>query len=446
MSLLEVRDLTVTYADGAAAVRGVDLRLDAGSKLGIAGESGCGKSTLALALLRLLPAGARVGGEILLDGEDVLAMKWGRVRAVRWAGASIVFQGAMHSLNPVHRIGDQIAEPIVLHGRATAAGARKRAGELLEQVGLPAARASAYPHELSGGQRQRVMIAMALACDPRLIVADEPTTALDVMIQAQILRLIEQSVADQGVGLVMISHDLAVLADTCDRLAVMYAGRVVEEGPAAQVHEDARHPYARALSDAFPRIGDPSSRRAPRGLPGDPPDPSALPGGCTFHPRCPVALDSCAVDDQPLREVGRAWRAACVRVLRVGRDGAQAPAAGHDGVPPPGEALRPAGAERSGTVSPSADTEPHGEAAHPAGAKPDSGAPSSAGTGPDGEATQPLGAEPDGKVTHPAGAEPDGKTTPPAGTEPHGKATPPTTPKPDGGPARPGEEARPGTP
>ncbi|MFE3931277.1 oligopeptide/dipeptide ABC transporter ATP-binding protein [Streptomyces sp. YIM B13508] len=446
MSLLEVRDLTVTYADGAAAVRGVDLRLDAGSKLGIAGESGCGKSTLALALLRLLPAGARVGGEILLDGEDVLAMKWGRVRAVRWAGASIVFQGAMHSLNPVHRIGDQIAEPIVLHGRATAAGARKRAGELLEQVGLPAARASAYPHELSGGQRQRVMIAMALACDPRLIVADEPTTALDVMIQAQILRLIEQSVADHGVGLVMISHDLAVLADTCDRLAVMYAGRVVEEGPAAQVHEDARHPYARALSAAFPRIGDPSSRRAPRGLPGDPPDPSALPGGCTFHPRCPVALDSCAVDDQPLREVGRAWRAACVRVLRVGRDGAEAPAGGHDDVPPPGEALRPAGAERSGTVSPSADTEPHGETAHPAGAEPDGGAPSSAGTGPDGEATQPLGAEPDGKVTHPTATKPDGKTTPPAGTEPDGKATPPTTPKPDGGPARPGEEARPGTP
>ncbi len=458
MSLLEVRDLTVTYADGAAAVRGVDLRLDAGSKLGIAGESGCGKSTLALALLRLLPAGARVDGEILLDGEDVLAMKWGRVRAVRWAGASIVFQGAMHSLNPVHRIGDQIAEPIVLHGRATAAGARKRAGELLEQVGLPAARASAYPHELSGGQRQRVMIAMALACGPRLIVADEPTTALDVMIQAQILRLIEQSVADQGVGLVMISHDLAVLADTCDRLAVMYAGRVVEEGPAAQVHEDARHPYARALSAAFPRIGDPSSRRAPRGLPGDPPDPSALPGGCTFHPRCPVALDSCAVDDQPLREVGRAWRAACVRVLRVGRDGAEAPAGGHDDVPPPGEALRPAGAERSGTVSPSADTEPDGEATHPAGAEPDGGAPSSAVTGPDGEVTQPLGTEPDGKVTHPAGTGPDGErtyplgtepddeATHPAGTEPDGKAAPPTTPKPDGGPARPGEEARPGTP
>ncbi|MEV5795206.1 ABC transporter ATP-binding protein [Streptomyces sp. NPDC052192] len=310
--LLEVRNLAVTYPGGAAAVRGVDLSLDAGQKLGIAGESGCGKSTLALALLRLLPAGTHTSGEILLGGEDVLTMKWGRVRAVRWAGASIVFQGAMHSLNPVHRVGDQIAEPILLHKKATPAGARRRTAELLEQVGLPAARADAYPHELSGGQRQRVMIAMALACDPQLVIADEPTTALDVMIQAQILRLIEQLVSEQEVGLVMISHDLAVLADTCDRLAVMYAGRVVEEGPARQVYENARHPYGKALSAAFPRIGDAGSRFAPRGLPGDPPDPSDLPSGCTFHPRCPVAVDACVTDDQVLRHAGAGRRAACV--------------------------------------------------------------------------------------------------------------------------------------
>ncbi|MGW8768355.1 ABC transporter ATP-binding protein [Streptomyces sp. NPDC055815] len=317
MSLLEVRDLSVTYGTGAAAVpavRGVDLTLESGTKLGVAGESGCGKSTLALALLRLLPASARIEGEILLDGDDVLAMSWGRLRAVRWAGASIVFQGAMHSLNAVHRIGDQIAEPLLVHGRATPAAARTRVGELLEHVGLPAARASAYPHELSGGQRQRVMIAMALACDPRLIVADEPTTALDVMIQAQILRLIERLVAEQSISLLMISHDLAVLADTCDRLAVMYAGRVVEEGPARAVYEAAAHPYGRALSSAFPRIGDPASRRAPRGLPGDPPDPADLPGGCTFHPRCPVAVDVCAELDQELREAGAGRRAACVHV------------------------------------------------------------------------------------------------------------------------------------
>ncbi|WP_327421671.1 ABC transporter ATP-binding protein [Streptomyces sp. NBC_01230] len=312
--LLEVRDLSVTYAGGAQAVRGVDLTVEAGRKLGIAGESGCGKSTLALALLRLLPARTKVTGEILLNGEDVLAMKWGQVRAVRWAGASIVFQGAMHSLNAVHRIGDQIAEPILLHKKATPAGAKKKAGELLEHVGLPAARANAYPHELSGGQRQRVMIAMALACDPELIIADEPTTALDVMIQAQILRLIEQLVSQQDLGLIMISHDLAVLSDTCDRLAVMYAGRVVEEGPSAAVFENAQHPYSKALSGAFPRIGDRSSRFAPRGLPGDPPDPSALPAGCTFHPRCPVALDSCTTQDQELRDAGAARRAACVLV------------------------------------------------------------------------------------------------------------------------------------
>ncbi|MFD7226129.1 ABC transporter ATP-binding protein [Streptomyces sp. NPDC059892] len=316
-TLLEIKNLQVAYGSGPSAVpavRGVDLTLESGRKLGIAGESGCGKSTLALALLRLLPASARLSGEILLDGEDVLTMKWGRLRAVRWAGASIVFQGAMHSLNAVHRIGDQIAEPVLLHRHATPAAARSRAGELLEQVGLPAARADAYPHELSGGQRQRVMIAMALACDPRLIVADEPTTALDVMIQAQILRLIEQLVADQGISLLMISHDLAVLSDTCDRLAVMYAGRIVEEGPARTVYDAAEHPYGRALSAAFPRVGDLASRRAPRGLPGDPPDPSALPSGCTFHPRCPVALDSCATDDQELRDAGQDRRAACVRV------------------------------------------------------------------------------------------------------------------------------------
>ncbi|WP_128976667.1 ABC transporter ATP-binding protein [Streptomyces roseicoloratus] len=315
--LLEVRNLCVTYGSGPAAVpavRGVDLVLPAGRKLGVAGESGCGKSTMALALLRLLPASARMTGEILLDGEDVLAMKWGRLRAVRWAGASIVFQGAMHSLNAVRRIGDQIAEPLLVHGRATPAATRRRTGELLEHVGLPAARAAAYPHELSGGQRQRVMIAMALACDPRLIVADEPTTALDVMIQAQILRLIERLVAEQDIGLLMISHDLAVLADTCDRLAVMYAGRVVEEGPAKEVYEAAAHPYGKALSSAFPRIGDPASRRAPRGLPGDPPDPADLPGGCTFHPRCPVAVDGCAEQDQELRDAGAGRRAACVHV------------------------------------------------------------------------------------------------------------------------------------
>ncbi|MFI7467682.1 ABC transporter ATP-binding protein [Nonomuraea sp. NPDC049646] len=317
MSLLELDDLSVTYriASGEVpAVRGVSLTLDPGAALGVAGESGSGKSTLAMALLRLLPKSTRVGGRILLDGDDVLTMKWGRMRAVRWAEASIVFQGAQHGLNPVRRIGEQIAEPLLVHGLAKPDGARKRVGELLEQVGLPAWRARSYPHELSGGQRQRVMIAMALACSPRLIIADEPTTALDVMVQAQVLTLIKELIAEHGISLIMISHDLSVLADVCDRLAVMYAGRVVEHGPSREVFHDARHPYSRALAAAFPTVGDPVSRLAPKGLGGDPPDPMQLPTGCAFHPRCPVALDECAGLDVELWPAGPRHAAACVHV------------------------------------------------------------------------------------------------------------------------------------
>ncbi|WP_043625395.1 ABC transporter ATP-binding protein [Nonomuraea candida] len=315
--MLELDDVSVTYRIAAGevpAVRGVSLTLGSGSALGIAGESGSGKSTLAMALLRLLPKDARIGGRILLDGEDVLAMKWGRLRAVRWAGASIVFQGAQHGLNPVRRIGDQIAEPLLVHDLARPEAARKRVAELLDQVGLPAWRARSYPHELSGGQRQRVMIAMALACAPKLIIADEPTTALDVMVQAQVLTLIKELVAEHGISLIMISHDLSVLADVCDRLAVMYAGRVIEHGPSAEVFHAARHPYSRALAAAFPTVGDPASRMAPRGLGGDPPDPMRLPGGCSFHPRCPVALDGCASLDVELWPAGPDRTAACVHV------------------------------------------------------------------------------------------------------------------------------------
>ncbi|GAB3409179.1 ABC transporter ATP-binding protein [Flindersiella endophytica] len=322
MALLEVRDLAVTYhgARGEVpAVRGVDLAIEAGETLGVAGESGCGKSTLALALLRLLPRSAVLSGSILLDDEDVLAMSWGRLRAVRWAGASIVFQGAMHSLNAVHRVGAQIAEPILLHSKVSRAEAEDRAVSLLGKVGLPAWRARSYPHELSGGQRQRVMIAMALACSPRLIVADEATTALDVMIQAQVLELITGLVAEQGISLLMISHDLSVLSSTCRRLAVMYAGRVVEVGPSREVFAAAKHPYAEALASAFPVVGDPSSRGRPSGLAGDPPDPSALPTGCPFHPRCPVVMDECATSEVVLWPAGSEREAACLRVKEGSR-------------------------------------------------------------------------------------------------------------------------------
>ncbi|MFI6789903.1 ABC transporter ATP-binding protein [Nonomuraea sp. NPDC050383] len=328
MALLELDDVSVTYRIAAGevpAVRGVSLALDAGTALGVAGESGSGKSTLAMALLRLLPRDARVGGRILLDGEDVLTMKWGRMRAVRWAEASIVFQGAQHGLNPVQRIGDQIAEPLLVHGLARPEAARGRVAELLEQVGLPAWRARSYPHELSGGQRQRVMIAMALACSPRLIIADEPTTALDVMVQAQVLTLVKELLAERGISLIMISHDLSVLADVCDRLAVMYAGRVVEHGPSHEVFHKPRHPYSAALAAAFPTVGDPVSRLAPKGLGGDPPDPMELPTGCSFHPRCPVAVEECPTLDVELWRAGPEHRAACVHV-RPAADAATEPA------------------------------------------------------------------------------------------------------------------------
>ncbi|TDP91161.1 dipeptide ABC transporter ATP-binding protein [Labedaea rhizosphaerae] len=275
--LLELRGLTVRYGgrSGLLAVDGVDLSLRAGETLGLAGESGCGKSTLAMSVLRLLPKSAQIEGEILLDGEDITQMSFGRLRTVRWASASVVFQGAMHALNPVKRIGEQIAEPIRLHGTVPAGHVKSRVRELLEQVELPVARADAYPHELSGGQKQRVMIAMALACEPRLVIADEPTTALDVIVQAQVLALLSRLVADHGIGLIMISHDLSVLGATCARLAVMYAGKLVEEGPSRQVIGEPKHEHTKALAAAFPTIGDPSSRYAPAtsselGLPGAP--------------------------------------------------------------------------------------------------------------------------------------------------------------------------------
>jgi peptide/nickel transport system ATP-binding protein len=316
MSLLEVRDLSVTYGPEIRAVRGVSFELAAGQTLGVAGESGSGKSTVALSLLRLLPATASVTGEVLLGGEDVLTMGWGRLRAVRWAEASIVFQGAMSALNPVRTIGEQIREPILLHEKVGVRVARARAAELLDSVGVPSRRMAAYPHELSGGQRQRVMIAMALACRPDLIIADEPTTALDVIVQAQILKLVTDLVHEAKISMIMISHDLSVLADTCERLAVMYAGRIVEIGASRAMIDTPRHPYTKALSSAFPRIGDPASRLAPSGLPGDPPDPRFVGAGCPFAPRCPEVFDACATSEVELWPAGDGGReSACLRVL-----------------------------------------------------------------------------------------------------------------------------------
>ena len=273
MPRLEFSDVRVTYTtqtDGGpkpmVAVDGVNLTVEPGSTVGLAGESGCGKSTLAMSVLRLLPANAKVEGKVLLGGQSVADLSWGRLRAVRWTEASIVFQGAMHSLNPVRRVQDQIAEALMIHAKELKGsyGTEKqrlaRVAELLELVDLPAAKGASYPHELSGGQKQRVMIAMALACEPELIIADEPTTALDVVVQAQVLNVLTGLVRSRGLSLVMISHDLSVLAATCERIVVMQRGKIVEDGPSAEVMRNPQHPHTRALAAAFPLIGDLSSR------------------------------------------------------------------------------------------------------------------------------------------------------------------------------------------
>jgi len=320
MSVLSVRDLTVNYhtqAGPVPAVRGVDLDVAKGEVLGLAGESGCGKSTIVNAILRLLPPKTKVTGEILLNGENVVEMKPGRLRAARWSQMSVIFQGAMHALNPVQRVGDQIAEAITIHAQAGERESQVRAGALLEQVGLPPRRLRDYPHELSGGQKQRVMIAMSLACNPDVVIADEPTTALDVMVQAQVLQLLKELQRELGLAMLFITHDLSVLVEVSDRLAIMYAGKIVEEGPAVPVFRNPAHPYTRALSGAFPQIGDQQFRMAPSGLPGDPPFPGAVPEGCSFHPRCPLAFDECPHTDPRLSTSGDGRRAAC---LLIGRD------------------------------------------------------------------------------------------------------------------------------
>lgn len=298
--LLEVEDLHVTYrvaSDPVPAVRGVRFALEPGDTLGIAGESGCGKTTLAGALLRLLPPGTRVSGRVVLDGEDVLTMKPGRLRAVRWDEASIVFQGALHSLNPVQSVGSQIAEAIEVHRPGTSSSrVRAEVGELLERVGLPARRARDYPHQLSGGQRQRVLIALALSCSPRLLIADEPTTALDVMVQAQVLALLDSLRRDFGLALIFITHDVGLAWALCDRVAVMYLGRIVESGTTEQVIGGPQHPYTQSLLSVvptpFPR--DDLKRTI---LSGELPDASRIPSGCRFHPRCPKVFDRCPEDD-----------------------------------------------------------------------------------------------------------------------------------------------------
>jgi peptide/nickel transport system ATP-binding protein len=313
-ALLEISDLHVQHG-GRPIVDGLDLTLERGEALGLAGESGCGKTTTALALMKLLPTTFKQTGTMTLrppDVEEPINVERrteAGMQVVRWRHVSLVFQGAMNSLDPVKRVNHQIAEAINLHERPASAGdVRARIGELLTTVGLTPALGQRYAHQLSGGQRQRVMIALALACRPSLVIADEPTTALDVVMQAQILELLEKLREQLGLALILISHDLGVLAETCDRIAVMYAGRIVETGPVKQVFAAPQHPYTKRLLDSLPVIG--GSRALAPPIPGGPPDPGDLPQGCHFRPRCPYAADKC-LEDPPLREVRPAQAAAC---------------------------------------------------------------------------------------------------------------------------------------
>jgi peptide/nickel transport system ATP-binding protein len=307
--LLEIRGLSVSFDsdDGRVrAVRGVDLALAAGETVALVGESGCGKSVTALSILRLVatPPGFFDAGEIRLAGEDLLAAPESRLREIRGNDVAMIFQEPMTSLNPVLRVGEQIAEVFELHQKLGREAARARSIEALARVGIPAPeqRVDEYPHQLSGGMRQRVMIAMALACNPKLLIADEPTTALDVTIQAQILELIAKLQRELGMAVLLITHDLGVVAETARRVAVMYAGRIVEEADVLALFERPRHPYTAGLLRSRPRLDAVDGRLVP--IEGSVPDAFHQPPGCAFHPRCPHAVERCRREDPPLSAEG----------------------------------------------------------------------------------------------------------------------------------------------
>jgi oligopeptide/dipeptide ABC transporter ATP-binding protein len=310
--LLQVDDLHVWFdLQGGGelhAVQGVGFTLERGERLGLVGESGCGKTTTALAVMGLLPPSASAAGRVLLEGVDMLAGGESTIRPHRWVDIAIVFQGAMNALNPVQTVGKQIVEALELHDLGRGSAARARTGELLESVGIPAARAGRFPHELSGGMRQRAAIAMALACNPKVLIADEPTTALDVMVQAQILELLDALCHELGLALVLVTHDLPVVAQLCDRSVVMYAGRVAEQGPVDALYHDPRHPYTRLLFAATPDLDDLDGRVV--SIPGAPPRLDRPIDGCPFRPRCDRAFDRCS-DEPALVPVGEGRTAAC---------------------------------------------------------------------------------------------------------------------------------------
>ena len=311
-ALLELEDLHVWFdLEGGRelhAVQGVSLALDSGQRLGLVGESGCGKTTTVLGLLGLLPPSASVSGRVLLNGRDILAGGEVTIRPHRWTDLAIVFQGAMNALNPVQTVSAQIVEALEVHGLASGRAARTRVGELLEAVGIPRDRGERFPHEFSGGMRQRAAMAMALACNPSVLVTDEPTTALDVMVQAQILELLDSLCRDFGLALLLVTHDLPVVAQLCDRAAVMYAGEIVERGSVDALFHDPRHPYTRLLFAATPDL---HGNGTPVSIPGAPPRLDQPLEGCPFQPRCDRAFARC-VDERPLlRSLDGERAAAC---------------------------------------------------------------------------------------------------------------------------------------
>ena len=318
MALLDVHNLSVqlqTQRGPAKAVRELSFSLEKGQTLGLIGESGCGKSITAMALMGLLPERALTNGSIRFDGQELIGMPDAALRRLRGNRIGMIFQEPMTALNPVHTIGHQVAEPLLLHRGATARAARQQAIELLERVGITdaARRADAYPHQFSGGQRQRITIAMALACEPDLLIADEPTTALDVTIQGQILDLIADLVQERGMALLLISHDLGVIAENVAHMMVMYGGRVMESGPTATVFAGMRHPYTRGLFGARPQLGVPRGTRLST-IEGSVPELADLAPGCPFAGRCPQAGPECAVTQPTAHTLAPGHVAHCLRL------------------------------------------------------------------------------------------------------------------------------------
>ena len=305
MKLLDVKNLKTYFETKNGLVKAVDdvsFSLDYGKAVGIAGESGCGKTTTALSITKLLPDNAKIfGGEIFFEQEDLLKLDDISLRKKRWKDISIIFQGAMNALNPVMRIGEQIAEVIVLHEGVTFNQGLKRAEELFSLVEIKSDRINSYPHEFSGGMKQRAMIAMALACNPKIIIGDEPTTALDVMVQAQILDLIDRLRKEFNMGFILITHDLSILGETCDDLIIMYAGKIVEKGSIEDVFNNATHPYTMKLLKSFPDIH--GEKVISPCIPGFPPNMLSLPTGCKFHPRCEHAVERCRIEEPELRRI-----------------------------------------------------------------------------------------------------------------------------------------------